>query len=320
MAEVVYQEPFLSYIEQINLLKSRGLSFKDESRALSLLECVSYYRLSSYWHPLLEDKQNKTFKENANFDTAFKLYKFDADLRKIIMAEIVKIEIALRSKMAYVLSLSNDSFWLENEDLFSCNQTYSYLISKIKEEIKRSEENFIISFKRDFSNDIPPAFMVLEITSFGTLSKLYKYLKPGKYRREIAQFFGLPDGTFESWLHSLVYVRNICAHSARLWNKQMRIIPLHPKVNKKQWLDNKQVCNNRIYFVLSMIIYLLNIINPKHSFKQKLEALFSKYPSIDKTAMGFPINWQKESLWGGTCDVNPEDRGSDVFYIQKNHD
>jgi len=297
MLRKVYQEPFLSYAEQMNLLKSRGLSFKDEMQALSLFECVSYYRLSSYWHPFLEDKQNKTFKENANFDSVFKLYKFDADLRKIIMAEIVKIEIALRSKMAYVLSLSNDSFWFENEKLFSCSKAYASLISKIKEEIDRSEESFIISFKREFSNNIPPAFMVLEITSFGTLSKLYKYLKSSKEKQEIANFFGLLDKAFESWLHSLVYVRNICAHHARLWNREMRISPLHPKASKNKWLDNKQVCNNRIYFVLSVIVYLLNIINPKHSFKQKLDALFLKYPSIDKAAMGFPANWQKEPLW-----------------------
>jgi len=297
MSRKLYQEPFLSYAEQMNLLKNRGLSFKDETQALSLFECVSYYRLSNYWHPLLEDKQSKIFKKDADFDSAFKLYKFDADLRKIIMAEIVKIEIALRSKMTYILSLSTDSFWLESEGLFSCSQTYSSTISKIKEEIRRSEESFIISFKREFSNDIPPAFMVLEITSFGTLSKLYKYLKSSKDKQEIANFFGLLDKAFESWLHSLVYVRNICAHSARLWNRQMRISPLHPRTHKNQWLGNKQVFNNRIYFVLSIIIYLLNIINPKHSFKQRLNALFSKYPSIDKAAMGFPINWQEEPLW-----------------------
>ena len=47
-----------------------------------------------------------------------------------------------------------------------------------------------------------------------------------------------------------------------------------------------------------MIIYLLNVINPEHSFKQKLNSLFLKYSSIDKAAMGFPVDWQKEPLWG----------------------
>jgi abortive infection bacteriophage resistance protein len=35
--------------------------------------------------------------------------------------------------------------------------------------------------------------MVLEITSFGTLSKLYKNLKSSKEKQEIANFFGLLD-------------------------------------------------------------------------------------------------------------------------------
>ncbi len=77
----------------------------------------------------------------------------------------------------------------------------------------------------------------------------------------------------------------------------MRIIPAHLETHKNLWLDNEDVPNNRIYFTLSMIIYLLNIINPKHSFKQKLSSLFSKYPNIDKAAMGFPADWQKEPLW-----------------------
>jgi hypothetical protein len=37
-----------------------------------------------------------------------------------------------------------------------------------------------------------------------------------------------------------------------------------------------------------MIIYLLNTVTPKHTFKQKLENLFLKYPNVDKRAMGFP--------------------------------
>jgi hypothetical protein len=42
---------------------------------------------------------------------------------------------------------------------------------------------------------------------------------------------------------------------------------------------------------------MLNIINPKHSFKQKLDDLFEKYPNIDKAAMGFPDGWREETLW-----------------------
>ncbi|MGE4307572.1 MULTISPECIES: Abi family protein [Bacteroides] len=29
-----------------------------------------------------------------------------------------------------------------------------------------------------------------------------------------------------SWLHSIVYIRNICAHHSRLWNKVLGVRPL----------------------------------------------------------------------------------------------
>jgi abortive infection bacteriophage resistance protein len=55
--------------------------------------------------------------------------------------------------------------------------------------------------------------------------------------------------------------------------------------------------NNRMFYALSMIIYLLNTVNPNHNFKRKLENLFLKYPNVDRAAMGFPADWRNEPLW-----------------------
>jgi len=240
------------------------------------------------------------FKKNTDFDTVFKLYEFDASLRRIIMAELGNIEVAVRSQMVHILSLSNGSFWLEKKDLFSSSEEYVKTISKIIGEIDRSHESSIVSFKKEFLNEIPPAFMVMETTSFGVLSRLYKNLKLPKDKQEIARFFGLSGKAFGSWLHSLSYVRNICAHHARLWNRLLRIPPKDyessQETDKKIWLNNSQN-RERIYIILSIIIYLLNAINPKHSFKEELKNLFHKYTNINKAAMGFPDNWQKEALW-----------------------
>jgi len=43
MSRELYQEPFLSYAEQMNLLKNRGLSFKDETQVLSLFQAKTEY-------------------------------------------------------------------------------------------------------------------------------------------------------------------------------------------------------------------------------------------------------------------------------------
>jgi len=83
----------------------------------------------------------------------------------------------------------------------------------------------------------------------------------------------------------------------RLWNRPLQIQPLLLRHPRFVWLINKTVSNNRLYYAFSMIIYLLNTVDPNHTFKQKLETLFQKYPNIDRSAMGFPVNWQNEPLW-----------------------
>jgi len=77
----------------------------------------------------------------------------------------------------------------------------------------------------------------------------------------------------------------------------MSIQPLFPRNATGAWLQNRQIGINRVFYALSMLIYLLNTVNPKHTFKQKLENLFAKYPNVDRAAMGFPANWQSEPLW-----------------------
>jgi abortive infection bacteriophage resistance protein len=256
MQKVVYQKPFLSYQAQISLLKSRGMKFADENKSLYLLKRIGYYRLSVYWRPLLANKQNFVFKHNANFETAFALYKFDRELRQMILSELEKIEIAVRAQITHSLSSAHGSFWIENEILFADTEKYQTTITKIHSELSRSDEEFILAFKSIYSNPLPPSFITLEITSFGALSRLYENLKPGKSRKEIANTFGLSDKVFASWLHSFVYIRNVCAHHARLWNRPLQIQPLFPRRTQFVWLTDNSVSNNRVYYALSMIVQL----------------------------------------------------------------
>ena len=85
MNKSFFDKPSLNYDDQIQLLKSRGLSIQDEDKALHILQVISYYRLSGYWFPLLEDKVNHKFKSNTEFETAFNLYKFDREFRLLIL-------------------------------------------------------------------------------------------------------------------------------------------------------------------------------------------------------------------------------------------
>jgi len=307
MTKVSYCKPALDYANQLKQLKERGLIVENEPKALHLLEVISYYRLSGYWYPMLADKCNHKFKPGSSFETAFNIYKFDRELRLLILHELEKIEVAVRAKMIYTLSHSQGPFWYTDPKNFCTRVKYDETIAKIEVEYKRSDEEFIKAFKTKYSDSLPPSWMMLEVSSFGILSSLYTYLCPGRDKRVIANYFQLNDHTFASWLHSIVYLRNVCAHHSRLWNREMRIQPVIPRTPHKPFLNQIEYIhpengwslplNNKTYFMLSMIVYLMNTINPLHSIQTKFRELLSKYPNIDTRAMGFPATWQDELLW-----------------------
>lgn len=291
-----YKKPPLTYPQLIQKLKDRGLTITNEEKALHLLKNISYYRLSGYWYPLLQDKENHVFKPGSTFETAFKLYCFDRELRLMVMREIEKIEVAVRSQMNHLLADYKGVYWFMDKTIFKDINKQNESLKKFEKDYKHNDEQFVKAFRANYKNPYPPCWMMLEVTSFGSLSIMYKNLKSGRTKREVANYFGLDDGTFSSWLHTLVYLRNVCAHHNRLWNRIMGITPNNPRTPAKKWLNHISR-TDKSYFILSMIIYLLNTVNPKHSFTERFAVLLDKYPNVDTAAMGFPENWPREELW-----------------------
>ncbi|MDE6560752.1 MAG: Abi family protein [Muribaculaceae bacterium] len=290
-----YDKPQISIPEQINLLKLDGLSFKDESKAKHILENISLFRMKSYLMPLREIGQRK-FKKHACFEDAYELYKFDSELRKIICSELEKIEVSIRTQLSLIMGDYSGIYWFEESGNFRNPSRHSGLLSSLKSELCRSDDEAIIGFQRKYSNLFPPTWITFEISSFGTLSMMYRYLRPGQARRKVARFYGLSDTVMESWLHAIVYVRNICAHHSRLWNRKLSINALIPRRPQLTFITIPKD-TKRVYYVLSIILYFLQTINPKNTFALRFKQLLSKYPNVDTRAMGFPENWEKEKLW-----------------------
>lgn len=240
-----YTDKPLDFNQQVALLKSNGLAFADEQKALHTLQQVSYFRLKSYLMPLMDDKVSHTFKIGTSFEQAFELYKFDSHLRKLVASELEKIEVSIRTQMAYILADEIDIYWFSDSANFANPTKHATTLSNLKAELDRSDDDQILRFKNTYSDPFPPAWMTLEVSSFGTLSMFFKLLRPSLAKRKIANFYGVSDSVFESWLHSIVYVRNICAHHSRLWNKTLRIQPLFPRKTASVFLSS-HVRSNRI--------------------------------------------------------------------------
>jgi abortive infection bacteriophage resistance protein len=170
------------------------------------------------------------------------------------------------------------------------------LPDKLEQEYLRSDEKFILAFREKYTDPMPPSWMMLEVSSFGSLSVMYSNLKPGLEKRQIANAFGLADRGFASWLHSIVYLRNVCAHHSRLWNRVMSIQPLIPRKPHFEWINSNSVENNKTHYILSMLVYLMNRIKYENNVIERFKVLLNKYPNISPKAMGFPDEWKDESL------------------------
>jgi abortive infection bacteriophage resistance protein len=244
MSKKVYNKTPLSFQEQLTLLENRGLTINDKTKALAYLQEISYYRLSAYFLPYQQIKD--TFNAGITFSQIIDTYTFDRELRLLIFDCIERIEVAIRTQMIYNMAMHyNDSHWQDNRSLFIAPYynkignlvdpytDFQSIISKAK--TARTPEVFIKHYTNNYhSPSNPPSWMCLELLTVGELSHLYSGLKYNSDKKRIADFFDVHHTVFTSWLHTLTYVRNICAHHSRLWNRDLAIEPeklLKPKSN-----------------------------------------------------------------------------------------
>ena len=104
----VYDKQPLNLDDMIELMESRGLLIPDKDRARHYLKYINYYRLSGYGY-LLEDRhengeRSHRYPDGASFDNMLSLYVFDRHLRLLVLDAIERIEVAIRTIMAYELS------------------------------------------------------------------------------------------------------------------------------------------------------------------------------------------------------------------------
>ncbi len=296
----LYTKKALTYQQQLDLLESRGLIINNRDKALHLLENLSYYRLSGYFYPqLTAAKSEHTFKENSYFESSFKMYCFDRELRLLLLSNIEKIEIAFRAKLTYILSHRYDSFWYTYDKLFKDQDMHNRSVESIKQSTKDSTEEFVLNYRRKYLDNYLPSWMALEIVTFSHLSKIYENLTDTKSKSDISDHFGLPYQLFENWLLIVTYIRNICAHHSRFWNREFSLKARKAtKPLSFNWIEQSGIERNKSYLYISIIKYLIDRINPSNSLKNGLIDLFEKYENIDYTkSMGFPLNWQDQPLW-----------------------
>ena len=292
-----YTKPSLTYEQQADLVLSRGLA-TDRQVLIERLRAVGYYRLSAYWHPF--KRPDDTFAPDTTLDIVWQRYTFDRQLRLMVMDAIERVEVALRSALITNLTSRFGPFaHLDPRAFPGINpDEHRRLLDDLRDGAQRSSEVFVEHFKRTY-DDFPdlPLWAAAEIMTFGNMFTLFRI--SGKHTQVgLARSYGVTGKVLFSWLLTLNYVRNLCAHHARLWNRELALKPLIPDAkHDPSWYGARPVGNNRIFAVLTILHFQLLRIAPQSGWRNRLFGLFDRYPSIPLPPMGMPADWRNHDLW-----------------------
>ena len=278
----------------MKILEDRNMVIHDKDAAVRVLEDINYYRFVGY---ALQFNKNNDYGNKTSFENVYKLYVFDKKLRHLILEILESIEISVRTKISYHLSskygsialgpdiFKDSGFYTGSDDIYG--ESRRGLIDEIKTEMRNNRKELFIKHHVKNYNSKFPIWVLIEIFSFGMLSKTYANLKLDDQKEIARAGFVTNYQLLESWLQNLCYVRNICAHYGRLYNKKMSITP---KVHRRY--SEYEIDLNGLFTSILAIKELTMDNYEWCMFKVQLKELFDDYLDvINLNLIGFPENW-----------------------------
>lgn len=319
-----YAKPWTSYADQLRILQQRGMQVSDAAKALEYLGRIGYYRLSGYWHDMRQWQRDANgqrvvldqFKPGTQFQDVVALYVFDKRLRLLVLDALERIEIALRVDLSYRLGQKGPFAYLDPAN-FSDNfafvrdpatgrTAHETWLSRQEKLVKGSREIFV-HHNHDKYGDRLAVWVACEVWDFGCTSILFSGLQASD-QDEIARAYSLPwngGSVLASWLHSFNYLRNVCAHHSRLWNRNVTRLPKLPLHGHDPRIDLLRPHLKKRPFVLLCLCHcMMQQINPSSSWSRRLIDLLEAFPDLAHlgltlSGMGIPREWLAAHKAGG---------------------
>ena len=306
-------KPPLTYRQQLDLLKTRGLQVPDEPFALHILAHHNYYRLSAYRFSFSVPGASDQFQPGTTFTQLWDLYHFDRSLRQLVLEACKRVEISARSRLAYEIGHQLGPLaYLENRH-FSNPLEHARTLTKLDSEMTRSKEEFIKHHKEKLGMPWPPVWVLMEVASFGSISKLLAGLEPPAIRQSVADTYHLDEKTFCSLFHHLSVLRNTAAHHSRLWNRKFTFTVQLPKKKPPHLFPNFNVTltplgnpnQRRIYNSLVLLVHLMQVIEPGSTLPCRMAHLIDSLDPALQPEMELPTDWKTRPLWQALLAATP---------------
>ena len=190
MGELKQHQPPMTIDEQVENLKSLGLIINDEEYAKKILNDISYFRLVKAYSLGFKPK-NGNYNDGVTFEQIVELYLFNANFRQITFAEIEKIEVNVRCRIANYFAETYGVLGYKEATNFVDEEYHKTFMEDIEGEVGRnSKAPFVRNFRDNYEGGELPIYALVEVFSFGTLSKFYKNMK-NVDKKVVAKSFGI---------------------------------------------------------------------------------------------------------------------------------
>ena len=294
-----FNKPWLSCDDQLRLLRARGLAVADPVAAADFLSHVNYYRFSGYC--LAFEQVRHRFLPGVTFEHIRQSYEFDRGLRNLLTEALEHVEIDFRAAVARHFGQKHGPFGHAHGASFFKTFAHADWLARLRAEAERSRELFVLHFKANYA-EFPdlPVWMATEVMTFGALSLMLK----GMHRddqRAIASRYRLQAYHLTSCLHHLAYVRNLCAHHSRLWDRVWAIKPDLPP--GKAWGPPLLPSNERSFATLLLVYRLLQDCAAASLFaaewRARVHAHLASLPAAPRSPerLGLTPGWRQHPLW-----------------------
>ena len=138
---MLYTKPPLTFTQQVDLWEQRGLVINDRARIEFYFQRISYYRISAYALPFQQVKDQ--FNAGTSFNDVLNLYRFDRELRLLVMDAIERIEVGIRTQIIYILAHKYGSHWQDDSGLFKVSQYKNKTGKLITKDVYTEIQNII---------------------------------------------------------------------------------------------------------------------------------------------------------------------------------
>jgi abortive infection bacteriophage resistance protein len=279
-------KPFLTHKEQVERLRAHGCQIEDSAEAQSILSQINYYRFSAYFLPFRQ--KDGAYGSQISFNTAYRIYEFDRKLRSILFTAVARIEVFLRSQIAYCHAEHYGLLgYLDSASFRPHGHDHQRFCKQIDEAISKNAkvlfvQHYIQKYNRQF-----PLWVLTELFTFGMLSRFYADMRANDQKTVARKVGAQYPKQLMSWLRCCTEFRNICAHHGRLYYRSFSSSPAG--------FDTLNDKSKRSVFA---ILLVLKTLYPNKSewnrevFNAVNDLLDEYQPDVHLRHIGFPQDWK----------------------------